>query len=147
MTVITSHKDLDVYKKSYQLALQVCRLTRLFPAGEKFSLTDQTRRAAVSIPSNIAEGYRRYNRAEYVRFLRIAFGSCAELDTQLDLCYDLDMINANDHARLGELVSDVSKMLHRLIRSLNESEIGSRASSVGRSGRESGVGSRGGTIF
>jgi four helix bundle protein len=133
MTIIESHKDLDVYKKSYQLALQIYRMTRRFPTEEKYGLTDQLRRAAVSIPSNIAEGYRRYTHTDYVRFLRIAFGSCGELDTQLDLCRDLDLIESTDHARLSALSSDVSKMLHRLIKSLNETGIGSRASGVGRS--------------
>ena len=130
MTTIGSFKDLDAYKKSYQLALQIYRMTRQFPVDEKFGLTSQLRRAAVSIPSNIAEGYRRCSRIDYIRFLKIAFGSCGELETQLDLCRDMDLIASSHHARLSALSSDVSKMLYRLMRSLRQS------------GEGTGVGSR-----
>jgi four helix bundle protein len=126
MTSIESFRDLDAYKKGYQLALQIYRMTQQFPADEKYGLTDQLRRAAVSIPSNIAEGYRRCSRTDYIRFLKIAFGSCGETETQLDLCRDMDLIGNDDHARVSALCSDVSKILYGLIRSLRQSGVGSR---------------------
>jgi len=118
MSNIESHKDLDVYKKGYQLALEIYRLTLRFPTDEKYGLTDQLRRAAVSIPSNIAEGFRRFTHADFVRFLRIAYGSSSELDTQLELCSDLGILGKNEYLKLNELNTDVSKMLHKLIVSL-----------------------------
>jgi len=137
MTSIESFRDLDVYKKSYQLAIQILRITQQFPANEKYVLTDQLRRSAVSIPSNIAEGYRRYSRTDYIHFLRIAFGSCGELETQLEICRDMELIGNSDHEALSAMSTDVSKMLYRLIQSLRQS--GGRE--VGRSGgsRESAV--------
>jgi four helix bundle protein len=127
MTSIVSYRDLDAYKKGYQLALQIYQVTRHFPADERYGLTDQLRRAAVSIPSNIAEGYRRCSRTDYVRFLKIAFGSCGELETQLDICRDIGLIGSGDHDRLSALSSEVSKILNGLIRSLRQSGLGSQA--------------------
>ena len=124
MTSIRSFRDLDAYKKGYQLALQIYRMTRQFPADEKYGLTDQLRRAAVSIPSNIAEGYRRFSRTDYIRFLKIAFGSCGEIETQLDLCRDMDLVGSDDYTRLSTLSGEASKILYGLIRSLKERGVG-----------------------
>jgi len=126
MASIESFRDLDVYKKSYQLTIHIYRATRRFPVDERYGLTDQLRRAAVSIPSNIAEGYRRCSRVDYIRFLKMAFGSCGELETQLDLCRDLELMDSGEHAKLSALGSDVAKMLFRLIGVLRESGDGRR---------------------
>jgi four helix bundle protein len=120
MSGIESFKDLDAYRKGYQLALQVYRTTRRFPREELYGITSQLRRAAISVPSNIAEGYRRRSRGEYVQFLHIAYGSCGELETQLDICRDLDFVSEKDYVELATLRSDVSKMLYRLIQSLGQ---------------------------
>ena len=118
MTDIESYRDLDAYKKSYKLALQVYRTTKLLPREELYGLASQLRRASISIPSNISEGYRRRTRAEYVQFLHIAYGSCGEIETQLNICRDLGFIGASTWGELELLRSDVSKLLYRLIQSL-----------------------------
>ena len=87
---IKSYRDLLAYQKSYKLCLEVYKVTDGFPNGEVYGLVPQMRRAAVSIPSNIAEGYRRKSRKEYIQFLRVALGSLAELETQISLSKDLD---------------------------------------------------------
>ncbi len=86
------------------------------PADERFGLTNQMRRAAVSVPSNIAEGYARQSRNDYVRFLRVARGSLAELMTQYELATTMDMINPSDALR--DLLAEVDRVLQGLIRSV-----------------------------
>lgn len=86
------HYGLDVWKRSMRLVREVYRLTAMFPDSEKFGLTGQMRRAAVSVPSNIAEGAARGGPLELVRFLCIARGSLAELDTQLWIALDLNYL-------------------------------------------------------
>jgi four helix bundle protein len=118
--MLKSHKDLIVYQKAYRLCLEIYRLTREFPKEELYGLVSQMRRSAVSIPSNIAEGYSRKNRKEYVQFLRIALGSCAELETQVSLSIDLNYIsNKKGEEITGELVS-VGQLLTKLISSLEK---------------------------
>jgi four helix bundle protein len=85
---IKSYKELIAYQKSYELVLHIYRITRSFPKEEVYGMTSQIRRAAVSIPSNISEGYMRGSK-EYIQFLKIALGSAAELETQLSLSKDL----------------------------------------------------------
>ena len=118
MSTIESFKDLNAYKKSFQLAMQIYRTTKQFPREELYGLTSQLRRAATSIPSNIAEGYRRRTRGEYLQFLSIAYGSCGELETQLDLCHELGYLSDIDYGRLSALQSVVSRLLHGLVQSL-----------------------------
>jgi four helix bundle protein len=119
MSKICSFKDLDAYQKGYSLALRVFELTREYPKEELYGIVAQMRRAAVSVPSNIAEGYRRNSRKEYVQFLSIAHGSCAELETQLSLSFDLGFMDKAAFERIGALQTDVSKLLLMLIRSLS----------------------------
>lgn len=88
MGKVISYKDLVAYQKSYQLVIDVYRISKAFPSEELYGLTNQIRRCSVSIPSNIAEGYMRGTR-EYLHFLKIALGFAAELETQLSLCHDL----------------------------------------------------------
>jgi four helix bundle protein len=88
------------------------------PPSEQFGLTNQMRRAAVSIPSNIAEGYARQSTADYIKFLRTARGSPAELSTQAEIATTLEMLPGNQ--RLAELLPEVDRILQALIRSLEE---------------------------
>jgi len=93
--------------------------TRSFPRGERFGLTDQIRRSAVSVPSNIAEGSGRGTKKEFVRFLRIAYGSACELGTQLEISRQAGIGDASDLADLLISVEDTRRMLSALIASVN----------------------------
>lgn len=112
---IKSYKELIVWQKSYQLVLLVYKHTTFFPKEEMFGLVSQMRRAAVSIPSNIAEGNTRAGVKEYLQFLRVAFASGAELETQLLLSKDLGLINENDYITINSLLIEVMKMLNALM--------------------------------
>ena len=121
---IKSFRDLIVWKKAMQLCREVYTATRLYPDNERFGLTAQSRRSAVSVPSNIAEGYGRNRTNDYLRFLAVARGSLYELDTQLQLGTDLSF---GEQLRLQEcatLLQEVDRMLNALIRSV---EVGSRS--------------------
>ena len=89
---IKSYKDLIAYQKGYKLALEIYKITKNYPKEEIYGLISQMRRSAVSIPCNIAEGYRRGHRKEYLQFLHMAYGSCSELETLLSLSRDLGYI-------------------------------------------------------
>jgi four helix bundle protein len=117
---IKSYKDLIVYQKAYELALKTYKATDSFPKVEQYGLVQQMRRASVSIPSNIAEGYRRKNRKEYIQFLNIAYGSAGELETQVSLAHDLEMLQKDDFISLQSLCEEVSKLLFNLIKSLKQ---------------------------
>jgi four helix bundle protein len=117
MEKIQSYKDLIVYQKSYKLALEVYKVTKKFPSSEIYGLVSQMRRSAVSIPCNIAEGYRR-GRKEYIQFLRIGQGSCSELETLLSLSKDLEFIDEAIFKSLYLLQEEVSRLLGGLINSL-----------------------------
>lgn len=116
MGSIQHFEDLQAWQKSYELVLATYRYTAEFPVEERFGLTQQLRRAAVSVPSNIAEGWGRQSRADFMRFLEIARGSVYEVRTQIKLSIDLGYA-LNDDAPLG-LVGDVDRLLNALIRSL-----------------------------
>ena len=116
--MLKSFKDLKVWQKAYQLCLEMYKVTGSFPADEKFGLTSQMRRAAVSIPSNIAEGYGRKTIPDYVRCLYIAYGSTCELETQTLLSGDLKYLNDNKKGSLLEKINEVERMLMALIKSL-----------------------------
>lgn len=91
----------------------------MFPKEELFCLTSQMRRCAISIPSNIAEGHTRKSKKEFVQFLYIAFGSGSELETQLQISYNLNYIKENDYTKTLSLLSEVMKMLNALITKIN----------------------------
>lgn len=114
------HKRLEVWKKSMELALDVYRVTKDFPVEERYGLISQMRRAAVSIPSNIAEGAARDTRQEFAHFLHIAQASLSELDTQLDLSQALGYITNEFLASMQSLMESVDKMLTGLIKSLKQ---------------------------
>ncbi len=113
---MNSFKELLVWQKSRELVSALYLTTNSLPESEKFGLTSQSRRAAVSIPSNIAEGYRRKNRKEYVYFLSISAGSAAELETQLILIND---IFKTDVTNLLKTLDEIQKMLSSLINKLD----------------------------
>lgn len=106
------YKSLVVWQKSVQLAKEVYRLTDQLPTRENFALADQMRRAAVSIPSNIAEGNRRSSKKDYAHFISIAHGSLAELETQLLIAQD--RYTKISFRQLDELTDEISRMLFSL---------------------------------
>lgn len=115
---INSYKDLRVWQSAVEAALLVYELSKAFPREERFGLTSQMRRSAVSVPSNIAEGYGRGTRQEYLRFLRMARGSLFELETQTLLATRLGLLQTDQSARLGKDLKDTGRILSGLIRSI-----------------------------
>ncbi len=111
----TSFRDLIVWQKSYKLTLETYKVTSRFPKDELYGLTSQIRRAAVSIPSNIAEGYARQHRNEYRQFLSIAYSSLAEFETQLLLAKDLKYLELPEYSELEQLRKEVGSMLYKMI--------------------------------
>lgn len=115
---MSTYKDLIVWQKSLDLVELVYEKTGSFPVEEKYSLTDQIRRATVFIPSNIAEGHGRKSDNEFVRFLRIAYGSSSELGTQLLIAKRLSLMSENDFKKLDSNLTEVRMMLNKLISTL-----------------------------
>ncbi len=115
---IESYKDLDVWQMSMTLAEDCYLLTARFPKDEMYGMSAQIRRAAVSIPANIAEGYGRDQTGSFVQFLRIAQGSARELETHLILTQRIQLTEQQTVAPLQESCERISKMLRSLIRSL-----------------------------
>ena len=113
------HKKLEVWKKSMELVLEVYRITKGFPAEERYGLIPQIRRAAVSVPSNIAEGAARNTKRDFVNFLHIAQASVSELDTQLELSLNLGYITDESLGSIQNLMKAVDKMLTGLMKSVN----------------------------
>lgn len=116
---MSSFRDLIVWQKGYKLSLLIYSLTKTFPKEELFGMTSQIRRCAISIPSNIAEGHARKSKKEFAQFLYIAFGSGAELETQLQLSFDLNYIKESDYRKTLSLLLEVMKMLNTLITKVN----------------------------
>ena len=108
-----SFKDLIVWQKSYDLVKDVYQLTKEFPKCETYGLSSQMRRSAVSIPSNISEGYGRQYNKEYKQFLSVSYGSLCELETQYLLSIDLGYVRDDIHVKL--LMREVGSMLYRMI--------------------------------
>src|SRR5438045_6598391 len=111
-----SYKDLIVWQKGIALAKLIYQLTKKFPSEEKFGLVAQMRRAAVSIPSNLAEGQARHTTGEFVQFISHAEGSVAELDTQLILSIELMFSNEANTEAAFRLINELRKMLNLLRR-------------------------------
>jgi len=114
-----NYKDLLVWQKGIALAKAIYGLTRSFPAEEKFGLVSQMRRAAVSIPSNLAEGQARRTTGEFVQFISHAEGSAAELDTQLILAAELDFCEKATAMPIYELIDKIRRMLNALRRAIS----------------------------
>lgn len=115
---MTTYKELIVWQHSYKFGLDIYQVTKIFPSDEKFGLVSQLRRASVSIPSNIAEGSKRGTRKDYRSFLIIAYGSGAEIETQLLFSRDLGYINEMDYTDLTVRLSEIMKMLNAMIKKL-----------------------------
>jgi four helix bundle protein len=115
---VQSYRDLRVWQEAMALAEMCYRLTKTFPKEEMYGMTSQIRRAATSVPANIAEGYGRESRAEYIRFLRIAQGSLKEVETHLILSERVGLAQSEAAAQALKQCETVGKMLRALIRSL-----------------------------
>ncbi len=116
--MLKNYTELKVWQKAYQLCLEIYKITKDFPREERYGLTAQIRRAAVSIPSNIAEGYGRRTLGEYIQSLTIAYGSICELETQVLLSNDLTYIKEENFDKLQRNIKEIERMLKALIRSL-----------------------------
>ena len=112
------YKSLNVWEKSMCLVREVYALIKLMPADERFALCDQMRRAVVSIPSNIAEGYGRDYKNDFLRFLNIARGSKYEIETQIEICTMLGYFSLQDAQPALSLCDDLGKMLNALIKTI-----------------------------
>jgi four helix bundle protein len=117
----SSYRDLLVWQKSIDLVSEVYKLTENFPKSEIYGLSSQMQRAAVAIPSNIAEGQKRAHKKEFMQFLYIAYGSGAELETQIEICKRLNKLKDLDYTAIVSKLSEVMKMLNALISSLKNS--------------------------
>ncbi|MBZ9572162.1 four helix bundle protein [Patescibacteria group bacterium] len=113
-----SYKDLIVWQRSMDLVVAIYELTNKFPKSELYGLTSQMRRCAISIPSNIAEGRRRGTRKDYRQFLIIAYGSGAELETQIEIAKKLLFGKNLNYFRVDSLLNEVMKMLNKMISTL-----------------------------
>ena len=115
------YRDLVAWQKGIAIAKEIYLLTKQLPADEKFGLVSQMRRAAVSVPSNIAEGKARHTTGEFIQFISHAEGSVAELDTQLTLCQDLGLLTQKESTAAANLLEELRRMLNGLRRKLSTS--------------------------
>jgi len=115
---LKSYRELDVWMKGVDLVVAVYELTKSFPPEEKYGLASQIQRAAVSIPANIAEGYGRSHRGDYLHHLSIARGSLAEVETHLTIVVRLGLVTPERARDVWDCAQDVGKMLTKLIQSL-----------------------------
>ena len=115
---IKNFRDLEVWKLGMEIVVDVYESTKIFPKEETYGLVSQMRRAAVSIASNVAEGFNRYHNKEYRQFLYIALGSCAELETQIELSLLLGYITQSIRKKILEKLDHESRMLRNLIKCL-----------------------------
>ncbi|OWY68798.1 hypothetical protein B7486_24045 [cyanobacterium TDX16] len=121
-----SYRDLRVWQEGMNLATACYQVTKVFPKEEIYGMTSQIRRSAASIPANIAEGYGREYRAEYIHFLRIAQGSLKELETHLFLSQRVEVVTSQALESLLQQCETVGKMLRSLIRSLEHTSKNNR---------------------
>ena len=113
-------RDLLIWQKSMTLITKIYQSTNLFPKEEIFGLTSQIRRSAVSIPSNIAEGYGRESKQDFLRFLNISIGSLFELQTQLEIAKNISYLNENEFNNIFEDSREIERMLVSFIKKLKE---------------------------
>ena len=116
---IKSYKDLNIWKRSIKVVEDIYKITKNFPKEEIYELTSQLRRSAVSIPSNIAEGFARFSNKEYKQFLFISLGSCAELSTQIIIALRLWYFENKEADKLLNEIDEISKMTMSLIKKLD----------------------------
>ena len=115
---IKNYRDLIVWQKAMDLVEEIYKLTNEFPRDEVFVLVNQIRRAAISIPSNIAEGNSRKTKQDYARFLAIARGSKSEVETQIEICIRLHYLTQEQANSVLALCEEIGKMLNRIIQKL-----------------------------
>jgi four helix bundle protein len=123
--MLKSYRDLEVWKKSLVLVSDVYRITRKLPPDERFGLTSQMRRAAVSVTCNIAEGYGRATRGEYLNHLSIARGSLYEVEALSEVCQELSFLRSEDLTTIEEHLKQMRSMLRRLVDALRKKKGGS----------------------
>lgn len=118
--MINDFKDLQVWRKGIELVKEIYVVTKKFPKDELFGLVNQMRRAGVSIPSNIAEGWMRQHTKEYIQFIYHALGSCGELDTQVIISKNLGYVNQETMLEFSEKINHIIRMLRNLIKGLQK---------------------------
>ena len=121
--MLKNYKELNVWQKSYELCLEIYRITANFPHEERYGLTSQIRRSAVSIPSNIAQGYGRKTTVDYIRMLYISYSSVCELETQILLAKDLGFIEKDELSTVKTNIAEIERMLKALITSLENKHL------------------------
>ncbi len=117
-SAIKSYRDLNIWKRTKSYAVLIYGVTEKFPPSELYGLTSQMRRAAISMPSNIAEGFRRSSKKEKLQFLRNAYSSGAELETQLEIVYELKYLNPETYRKLAEDLDEIMWMINKAISAL-----------------------------
>jgi len=115
---IKTFRDLDIWNVGIKLVKDIYKSTEEFPKHEVYGLVNQMRRSAVSIPSNVAEGFRRYHNREYKQFLYTSLGSCAELETQITIAKELKYIQKSKEAVLLERLDHICRMISNLLKKL-----------------------------
>src|SRR5438876_9132513 len=115
---VRGYRDLLVWQDSMDLVVAIYRITATFPKEERYSLVDQLRRAAVSVPSNVAEGHGRSRTGDYLRHLSVSVGSLSEVETQVQIARRLEYITEDDQRQLLDSCNAIAKMLGGLLRSL-----------------------------
>ncbi len=114
--LVTNYRDLDMWKKAMELCRLVYKLTLKFPKEERYGLTSQVRRSAVSVPSNIAEGFTRRAAGDKKYLLSVSSGSLAELETQIELAENFSYISVNDKNEVFEISSTAGKMITQFVK-------------------------------
>ena len=117
---IRSYKDLIVWQKSMEMVRLIYQATKAFPDDERFGLVSQLRRGAVSVPSNIAEGYGRNSTLDYIRFLRMAIGSLYEIETQLEIAFRENLLAKQERDKISILIEENEKMLISLVKKVGK---------------------------
>jgi four helix bundle protein len=115
---IQTYRDLNIWTAGIELVKDIYRLTEKFPKQETYGIVSQMRRSAISIPSNIAEGFKRYHNKEYRQFLYVTLGSCAELETQATIAKELKYIGQDKEAMLLEKLDHIGRMITNLLKKL-----------------------------
>jgi four helix bundle protein len=116
---IKNYQELNIWKRSVEMAIEIYNTSKNFPKEDLYGLTSQMRRASVSIPSNIAEGFNRYHNKEFRQFLYVNLGSCAEVETQLFIAQRLNYVDQEKASKLIKELGEIGKMINSLIKKIN----------------------------